>query len=144
MIRYLKRGSSAAALADAPATDAPAVEITPEADAVAALLTTTTETETEARPAAHAEGRKLLETESDDDAVTRLMAATNSAMDDEESRRRHSAISHLKAAVAATKRAVGVSRKSSGFPAMRISMRCLRGMKSMARPWSPSRDCAPD
>ncbi|MDZ4393232.1 hypothetical protein [Cypionkella sp.] len=56
----------------------------------------------EAQPSAQAEGRKLLETESDDDAVERLMAATNSAMDDEESRRRHSAISHLKAAVAAT------------------------------------------
>ncbi|MDB5665833.1 MAG: hypothetical protein JWS11_2376, partial [Cypionkella sp.] len=50
----------------------------------------------------HAESRKLLEAESDDAAVSRLMAATNSAMDDEESRRRHSAISHLKAAVAAT------------------------------------------
>lgn len=54
-----------------------------------------------AQPPHLTEARKLLHTESDD-AVERLMAATNSVMDDEDSRRRHSAISHLKAAVAAT------------------------------------------
>lgn len=113
----------AAALADAPlAAILPA--ITPEADAVAALLTsaapaeaeTAAETEAEPQPATHAEGRKLLETESDDDAVTRLMAATNSAMDDEESRRRHSAISHLKAAVAATEAERQIKAANPGRP----------------------------
>jgi hypothetical protein len=48
------------------------------------------------------ENRKRLETESGDAAVSRLMEATNTAMDGVENRRRHAAISHLKAAVAAT------------------------------------------
>ena len=124
----------AAALADEPAIDAPAVEITPEADAVAALLTTTTETETEARPAAHAEGRKLLETESDDDAVTRLMAATNSAMDDEESRRRHSAISHLKAAVAATEAERQIKATNPARPQPDLQDIYRHDLESVVRP----------
>ncbi|WP_054004671.1 hypothetical protein [Cypionkella psychrotolerans] len=118
----------AAALADAPVADTPAAEmlpeITPAADAVAALLASTTpaevetptESEAQPQPAHHAEGRKLLETESDDDAVTRLMAATNSVMDDEESRRRHSAISHLKAAVAATEAERQIKAANPGRP----------------------------
>ncbi|WP_426031419.1 hypothetical protein [Cypionkella sp. TWP1-2-1b2] len=118
----------AAALADAPVADAPAAEILPEitpaADAVAALLASTAPAEAETaaesdaqpQPTQHTEGRKLLETESDDDAVTRLMAATNSAMDDEDSRRRHSAISHLKAAVAATEAERQIKAANPGRP----------------------------
>ena len=115
----------AAALADLPAEiEAILPEITPEADAVAALLAshapaeaeTPEETEPELQPPHHAEGRKLLETESDDDAVNRLMAATNSVMDDEESRRRHSAISHLKAAVAATEAERQIKAANPGRP----------------------------
>lgn len=114
----------AAALADAPAAAAQAEEITPEADAAAALLASTApaeaeipaETEAQPQPTPHAESRKLLEAESDDDAVTRLMAATNSAMDDEESRRRHSAISHLKAAVAATEAERQIQAANPGRP----------------------------
>lgn len=90
------------------------------ADAVADLLATSAEAETEIaahpQPGHHAEGRKLLETESDDDAVARLIAATNSAMDDEDSRRRHSAISHLKAAVAATEAERQIKAANPGRP----------------------------
>lgn len=46
--------------------------------------------------------RKRINAESGDDAVTRLMAQTNTVMDGPDIRRRQSAISHLKAAVAAT------------------------------------------
>lgn len=118
----------AAALADTPVAEANAEaslpQLTPEADAVAALLASTTlaEAETPAeiapqpQPGHHAEGRKLLETESDDDAVTRLMAATNSVMDDEDNRRRHSAISHLKAAVAATEAERQIKAANPGRP----------------------------
>lgn len=53
-------------------------------------------------PAAIAESRRILEATPQDDAVNRLIAHTNSEMDDEVNRRRHAAISHLKAAVAAT------------------------------------------
>ncbi|MGV8952557.1 MAG: hypothetical protein ACOH2M_15730 [Cypionkella sp.] len=48
------------------------------------------------------DSRHVLTDLSEDDAVSRLMAQTNTAMDDPESRRRTMAISHLKAAVAAT------------------------------------------
>ena len=114
----------AAALADASVASPQTEEITPEADAVAALLASTApaevetsvETEAQPQPALHTEGRKILEAESDDDAVTRLMAATNSAMDDEESRRRHSAISHLKAAVAATEAERQIKAANPGRP----------------------------
>jgi len=51
---------------------------------------------------ATADSRRILEAASQDDAVNRLIAHTNSEMDDEANRRRHAAISHLKAAVAAT------------------------------------------
>lgn len=60
-------------------------------------------TETEAEPASTAaESRHLLAEIAEDEAVNRLMAQTNSAMDGPEARRRSMAISHLKAAVAAT------------------------------------------
>lgn len=49
-----------------------------------------------------AELRQGLTDLSKDDAVNRLIAQTNTALDDPESRRRSAAISHLKAAVAAT------------------------------------------
>lgn len=49
-----------------------------------------------------ADGRKRLEAEAGDDAVSRLIAHTNSEMEGPETRRRQSAIAHLKAAVAAT------------------------------------------
>jgi hypothetical protein len=49
-----------------------------------------------------ADARKLLEAEAGDDAVSRLIAHTNSEMEGPETRRRQSAIAHLKAAVAAT------------------------------------------
>ncbi|MES2434413.1 MAG: hypothetical protein V4586_11390 [Pseudomonadota bacterium] len=117
----------AAALADAPIADTPALEIlpeiTPEADAIAALLASTapaeaetSEADAQSQPTPHTEGRKLLETESDDDAVERLIAATNSAMDDEDSRRRYSAISHLKAAVAATEAERQINAANPGRP----------------------------
>lgn len=53
-------------------------------------------------PKAEAEPRKRLEPEAQDDAVSRLIAQTNSEMEGPETRRRQSAIAHLKAAVAAT------------------------------------------
>jgi hypothetical protein len=49
-----------------------------------------------------AEPRKRLESEAQDDAVSRLIAQTNTEMQGPETRRRQSAIAHLKAAVAAT------------------------------------------
>ena len=49
-----------------------------------------------------ADGRKLLESQNEDDAVSRLLAQANVAMDGEDNRRRRAAIAHLKAAVAAT------------------------------------------
>ncbi len=48
------------------------------------------------------ESRKLPEAEYDDADLSRLMAQTNSAMDVPDTKRRQSAIAHLKAAVAAT------------------------------------------
>ena len=104
----------AAALAEPSATEQPAAVDTAAADAVAALLADSADTQPQ--PSHHAEGRKLLETESDDDAVARLIAATNSAMDDEDSRRRHSAISHLKAAVAATEAERQIKAANPGRP----------------------------
>lgn len=56
----------------------------------------------EANAKAQVEGRALLETKSAPEDVERLIAATNSAMAGEDNKRRHSAIAHLKAAVAAT------------------------------------------
>ena len=131
----------AAALADAPIA-AILPEITSAADAVAALLASATpveaeiaaETEAQPQPTHHAEGRKLLETESDDDAVTRLMAATNSAMDDEESRRRHSAISHLKAAVAATEAERQIKATNPGRPQPDLQDIYRHDLESVVRP----------
>ncbi|GLS87970.1 hypothetical protein GCM10010873_29440 [Cypionkella aquatica] len=108
---------------DARLSAALADDIAPAADAVAALMADTHAVESKAEPAvdphaaAQAEARKLLETESGDDAVNRLIAATNSAMDDEDSRRRHSAISHLKAAVAATEAERQIKAANPGRPA---------------------------
>jgi hypothetical protein len=59
------------------------------------------ETEAEVQAPAH-DSRHVLAAISEDDAVNRLMAQTNSEMDGPEARRRSMAISHLKAAVAAT------------------------------------------
>lgn len=60
------------------------------------------ETEADLPPPSQADGRKLLESQNEDDAVSRLLAQANVAMDGEDNRRRHAAIAHLKAAVAAT------------------------------------------
>jgi hypothetical protein len=54
------------------------------------------------RAAAVPADRARLDSKSDDEAVNRLLAQANSQMDGEDTRRRQSAISHLKAAVAAT------------------------------------------
>lgn len=61
-------------------------------------------TETEAADPAEGPGpRRILDAQADEDAaVSRLMAQANSAMDGEDTRRRQSALAHLKAAVAAT------------------------------------------
>ena len=114
----------AAALADMLPAKQPAAqpeanpEANPEADAVAALLHAEAPVAVEAAAeiTPHAEGRKLLESESDDDAVTRLMAATNSVMDEEDNRRRHAAITHLKAAVAATEAERQIKAANPGRP----------------------------
>lgn len=60
--------------------------------------------ETEAADPAEGPGpRRILDAQADEDAaVSRLMAQANSAMDGEDTRRRQSALAHLKAAVAAT------------------------------------------
>lgn len=63
-----------------------------------------------AEPAAAVARKNLAATEQDGD-VDRLLAQTNTVMDDEDSRRRQSAISHLKAAVAANE----AERKLSGL-----------------------------
>ncbi len=60
--------------------------------------------ESEAADPAEGPGpRRILDAQADEDAaVSRLMAQANSAMDGEDTRRRQSALAHLKAAVAAT------------------------------------------
>ena len=67
-------------------------------------------------PTATAESRRILEANSQDDAVNRLIAHTNSEMDDEANRRRHAAISHLKAAVAATEAERQINAAHPGKP----------------------------
>lgn len=69
--------------------------------------------ETQAAP--H-DSRHLLTDIAEDDAVNRLMAQTNSAMDGPEARRRSMAISHLKAAVAATEADRQVQAANPGKP----------------------------
>ena len=61
--------------------------------------------EPEAEPVAEAEPRRRVESrleDGTDDSVSRLIARTDTEMDGEDTRRRRSAIEHLKAAVAAT------------------------------------------
>lgn len=62
------------------------------------------------------DSRHLLSDIAEDDAVNRLMAQTNSAMDGPEARRRSMAISHLKAAVAATEADRQVQAANPGKP----------------------------
>ncbi len=97
-----------AELAELEAELAPEADAAPRAETLAgleeeapeALLAAETEAAAPEIPAEfHAE---LRDPGHDEDAVSRLIARTNSAMDGEDSRRRHSAIAHLKAAVAAT------------------------------------------
>jgi hypothetical protein len=98
--------SAPAAPAAAPAATAPR-PVRParpagEPDARVDRATRRAQTREEANAKAQVEGRALLETESAPEDVERLIAATNSAMAGEDNKRRHSAIAHLKAAVAAT------------------------------------------
>lgn len=102
----------AAPLAAAPVAAAPAQSLLSdelEAALQAELAALEAETLPEAPVAqaaplaeAPAEPRKRLDDQSGDDAVSRLIAHTNSEMQGPETRRRQSAIAHLKAAVAAT------------------------------------------
>jgi hypothetical protein len=73
------------------------------------------ETEAEPQVAPH-DSRHLLTEIAEDEAVNRLMAQTNSAMDGPEARRRSMAISHLKAAVAATEADRQVLAANPGKP----------------------------
>jgi hypothetical protein len=66
--------------------------------AIAVTAPQPTETEDAVAP----EPRKRIETDGADEAVSRLMAQTNTAMDGVDIKRRQSAIAHLKAAVVAT------------------------------------------
>lgn len=98
--------SAPAAPAAAPAATAPR-PVRParpagEPDARVDRATRRAQAREEANAKAQVEGRALLETESAPEDVERLIAATNSAMAGEDNKRRHSAIAHLKAAVAAT------------------------------------------
>ncbi|ESW61621.1 MAG: hypothetical protein Q27BPR15_05410 [Rhodobacter sp. CACIA14H1] len=96
------------------ASPAPAAAAMTAADEVRALLSAEDEAELqrelaalraadeEAEAAAQQEARKALEAASADDAVGRLMQQADTEMEGTETRRRQSAIAHLKAAVAAT------------------------------------------
>lgn len=106
--------------AAAPAAPAPAAEdlprnslLSPEAEAALQAELAALEAEIglpeaeaapaapQATPAAEAEPRRRLDSGADD-SVSRLIARTDTEMDGEDTRRRRSAIEHLKAAVAAT------------------------------------------
>ena len=88
--------AEAALLAELAALEAEA-DFAPEAFAPQAGVIETTITATPAP-----DTRRRLEAEADDSDLSRLMAQTNSAMDVPDTKRRQSAIAHLKAAVAAT------------------------------------------
>lgn len=101
----VRRAEAAAAAAQAPAV---ATVLSPEAEAdlqrELATLATETQPASSARPAKvrRAERRHRAQVESQDEAVDRLIALTNSELEVPETKRRRSAIEHLKAAVAAT------------------------------------------
>jgi hypothetical protein len=82
------------------------------------------------------ENRKRLEAESDDAAVSRLMEATNTAMDGAENRRRHAAISHLKAAVAATEAERQIKAINPGRPVADRQDIYRNDLESVVRPRS--------
>lgn len=82
------------------------------------------------------ENRKRLEPESDDAAVSRLMEATNTAMDGAENRRRHAAISHLKAAVAATEAERQIKAANPGKPVADRQDIYRNDLESVVRPRS--------
>ena len=65
-------------------------------------------------PQAEGDSRRHFDDATGDDAVSRLMAQADSAMEGEDTKRRQSAIAHLKAAVAAT---VAERRATAGQPA---------------------------
>lgn len=89
----------------APASDVP-VSAVPASDVPASAVPGFTDrqpAQTAAQPVeTPAEPRKRIEADGADEAVSRLMAQTNTVMDGAEIKRRQSAIAHLKAAVAAT------------------------------------------
>lgn len=79
-----------------PAPPAPAADLSPFAEAEEDEAPALTQTDTSAM------ARAALTAEAADDAVSRLMAQADEAMEGPENKRRLSAIAHLKAAVAAT------------------------------------------
>lgn len=85
-------------------------------------------------PAATAESRRILEANSQDDAVSRLIAHTNSEMDDEANRRRHAAISHLKAAVAATEAERQINAAHPGKPPVDPQNAYRSDLQNVVRP----------
>lgn len=87
-----------------------------------------------ASPAATAESRRILEATSQDDAVSRLIAHTNSEMDDEVNRRRHAAISHLKAAVAATEAERQITAANPARPPVDPQNAYRSDLQSVVRP----------
>lgn len=70
--------------------------------AIASLLSAEPQAANTVPTPAHAKLRSLLETKAGEDAISRILAQTNSEMAGVENRRRVSAVQHLKAAVAAT------------------------------------------
>lgn len=92
-------------------------------------------------PAATAESRRILEANSQDDAVNRLIAHTNSEMDDEANRRRHAAISHLKAAVAATEAERQINAAHPGKPPVDPQNAYRSDLQNVVRP--PAADQRP-
>lgn len=85
------------------------------------------------------EPRRKLEVESDDAALNRLIAQTNTEMEGPEAKRRLSAIAHLKAAVAATV----ADRLTRGKPAPTEAARAEPYRDDLARAVRPQRPEAP-
>lgn len=86
-----------------------------------------------------AEPRRKLEVESDDAALNRLIAQTNTEMEGPDAKRRLSAIAHLKAAVAATV----AERLTRGKPASTEAARAEPYRDDLARAVRPVRPEAP-
>lgn len=80
------------------------------------------------------ESRRILEAASQDDSVSRLIAHTNSEMDDEANRRRHAAISHLKAAVAATEAERQINAAHPGKPPVDPQNAYRSDLQNVVRP----------